>query len=107
MKAKITCDRLGRIDWDDEAAIRVDGEMRGTLTRDTAYTCPIEMTSKVVGYTVEVWDADGEHSERKEFDVRGILTVAFGGFGRTRGKYDSVRDALTAAKRWARETLSK
>ena len=112
MAKKITFEKLGRLGYDDSAEIIVDGEAVGLF--DRLYTGGDWYASKctVTGYCVTIWDDPRRprvtNARSKHFGVHGIY--CFGGVGvpdsRTVGDFDNARDAMHAAKRWAREQLA-
>lgn len=109
---KVTFEKLGRIDWEDQAAIYYGGEIVGTLERHTFQPdYPMDLRSAPYRYSVAIHDpADLKKEEvTKAFDVAG-LSFPRGTFGQrvrtlSTGDHPNARAALNAAKRWARDLI--
>ena len=102
---KVTFDKLGRVDWEDEAAIEYDGELVGELLRYSEENLGSYGAKRVYAYEIQI-DITDERIE-KTFYVDGLHVIP-GGFSRsfkTHSEYTTARAALAAAKQWARTTV--
>jgi len=96
MKTTIRFDKLGAPGWDDETGIYMDGAEVGTLERCLMIDKYCDQT--ISGYAVSFFDEHVVARTVEVIDIDGCKYFSVDAHG-------TARAALTAAKRWARETL--